>query len=60
MIYHLIVSCFELILEKTLGSLEENGINFVLKAKQKKAIEQFYEKKDLLAFSPSCVARKES
>ena len=35
---------FELILEETLRSLEENGIKFVLKAKQKKAIEQFYEK----------------
>ena len=29
---------FELILEETLRSLEENGIKFVLKAKQKKAI----------------------
>ena len=27
-----------------LRSLEENGIKFVLKAKQKKAFEQFYEK----------------
>ena len=36
---------FELILEETLRSLEENGIKFVLKAKQKKAIEQFYEKR---------------
>ena len=35
---------FELILEETLRSLEENGIKFVLKAKQKKAIERFYEK----------------
>ena len=35
---------FELILEETLRSLEENGIKFVLKAEQKKAIERFYEK----------------
>ena len=39
---------FKLILEKTLQSLEENGINFVLKAKQKKATEQFYEKRIVL------------
>ena len=36
---------FEIILEETLRSLEENGIKFVLKAKQEKAIEQFYGKK---------------
>ena len=35
---------FEPILEETLRSLEENGIKFVLKAKQKKVIERFYEK----------------
>ena len=35
---------FELILEETLRSLEENGIKLVLKAKQKKAIERFYGK----------------
>ena len=32
---------FELMLEETLRSLEENGIKFVLKAKQRKAIERF-------------------
>ena len=37
---------FELILEETLRSLDENGIKFVLKAKQKKAIERFYEKQN--------------
>ena len=36
---------FELILVETLRSLEENGIKFVLKAKQTKAIEQLYEKR---------------
>ena len=36
---------FELILEETLQYLEENGIKFMLIAKQKKAIEQFYEKR---------------
>ena len=35
---------FELNLEETLRSLEENGSKFVLKPKQKKAIERFYEK----------------
>ena len=35
---------FELVLEETLRSLEENGIKFVLKAKQKKATERFYQK----------------
>ena len=35
---------FELILEETLRSLEENGIKFMLKAKEKKAIERLYEK----------------
>ena len=44
---------FEIILEETLRSLEENGIKFVLKAKQKKAIEQFYEKNNLLAILPT-------
>ena len=32
--------------------MEENGIKFVLKAKQNKAIEQFTKKKVLLAFLP--------
>ena len=36
--------CFKLILKEILRSLEENGIKFMLKAKQKKAIERFYEK----------------
>ena len=35
---------FELIPEETLRSLEENGIKSLLKAKQNKAIERFYEK----------------
>ena len=36
-----------------LRSLEENGIKFVLKAKQKKAIEQFYKKQIFLAVLPT-------
>lgn len=36
---------FELFLEEMLRSLEENGIKFVLKAEQKKAIEQLFEKR---------------
>ena len=49
---------FEIILEETLRSLEENGIKFVLKAKQKKAIEQFYEKKNnLLAILPTAYGK---
>ena len=42
--------CFKLILKEILRSLEENGIKFMLKAKQKKAIEQFYEKQIFYPF----------
>ena len=40
-------------LRETLRSLEENGINFVLKAKQKKRLLNSFTKKDLLAFLPT-------
>ena len=43
----------ELLLVETLRSLEENGIKFVIRAEQKKAIRQLFEKKDLLAVLPT-------
>ena len=49
---------FERLLEETLRCLEENGFKFVLKAEQKKAIRQLFEKKDLLAVLPTGYARE--
>ena len=43
----------ELLLGETLRSLKENGIKFVIKAEQKRAIRQLFEKKDLLAVLPT-------
>ena len=44
---------FELILEETLRSLEDNRIKFVPKDERKKVIEHFFLKKDLLAVLPT-------
>ena len=43
----------EHLLGETLRSLEDNGMKFVRKAEQKKAIRQLFEKKDLLAVLPT-------
>ena len=44
---------FEVLLAKTLRSLEESGLKFALKAEQKKAIRHLFERKDVLAVLPT-------